>query len=55
MKGYVGEPGVREGDEMGDERTGVDDKDAQQDVVMLGLQEEKHCRDDVGDDEDLMQ
>ena len=55
MKRYVGEPGVRQREVVGYERTGVDDDDAHEQVMVLRLQNiEKDCK-HVDGDEHLMQ
>ena len=55
MKRDVCEPGVRQREVMGNERTGVDDDDAHEKVMVLRLQGEEEYGKHVDGDEHLMQ
>ena len=55
MKRYVGEPGVRQREVVGYERTGVDDDDAHEQVMVLRLQNIEKYGKHVDGDEHLMQ
>lgn len=55
MKRYVGEPCVRQREVVGNERTGVDDDDTHEQVMVLRLQNIEKDGKHVDGDEHLMQ